>query len=205
MLSSRIPDGGQRASKTARARGVSGPAPPGAGLRRAVRWGLLAVSCALLPAGCAVGATAHPSSHAPGRTTATGRAQSTTAARHRAARHGRISNSPSPANVVEDYIEAINDHDYERAWQLGGVHFGHPYRAFVAGFADTMHDVVTLSTVHGATVGVELDATGTDGVVTRYTGSFTVSQGSITRAHLVPIGARRSGVDVDTGPLAGTG
>ncbi|WP_371496598.1 DUF4352 domain-containing protein [Kitasatospora sp. NBC_00374] len=88
----------------------------------------------------------------------------------------------APAQVVLDYVAAINSHDYARAWALGGRNLGGSYQSFVAGFADTAHDTVTITSVRGNTVGVVLDALQNDGSHRFYSGTYTVVNGVITGA-----------------------
>ncbi|MCX4746035.1 DUF4352 domain-containing protein [Kitasatospora sp. NBC_01287] len=85
-----------------------------------------------------------------------------------------------PQQVVTDYFAAINAHDFTTAWALGGKNLSHDYESFVAGFATTSADTVTVTGSHGGTVTVSLDATQTDGSHRLYTGSYTVQDGVIT-------------------------
>lgn len=94
---------------------------------------------------------------------------------------------PAPATpeaVVLAYFQAINDHDYARAWELGGRNFGQSYDTFVQGFADTVHDTVTVTRTDGGAVTVELLAVHTDGSMHRYAGRYTVTVGTITSANI---------------------
>lgn len=86
--------------------------------------------------------------------------------------------------VVEEYYAAINARDYRRAWDLGGRNLAPSYQAFVAGFADTAADTLTVTGTRGDTVDVVLDARGTDGSHRVYTGSYTVRGGVIVAASL---------------------
>ncbi|WP_367130609.1 MULTISPECIES: serine/threonine-protein kinase [Streptomyces] len=88
----------------------------------------------------------------------------------------------APQQVVQDYYAAISNHDYARAWQLGGKNLGGSYEEFVKGFATTASDSVTVTSVSGDTVGVELDATQTDGSHRYFSGTFTVNNGEIVSA-----------------------
>ncbi|MEU5189988.1 serine/threonine-protein kinase [Streptomyces klenkii] len=88
----------------------------------------------------------------------------------------------APQQVVQDYYAAINNHDYARAWKLGGKNLGGSYGEFVKGFATTASDSVTVTSVSGDTVGVELDATQTDGSHRYFSGTFTVNNGEIVSA-----------------------
>ena len=89
-----------------------------------------------------------------------------------------------PAATVRAYFAAIDDHAYGRAWSLGGKNTGSSYSAFVAGFDQTQSDNVTIVSVAGHVVTVKLAATQTDGSVTYYQGTYTVTQGVITQSHI---------------------
>ena len=78
------------------------------------------------------------------------------------------------------YFEAINRHDYGRAWRLGGRYSGNSYAAFVSGFAGTAYDAVTIQSVSGHVVRVRLAARQTDGSVKTYEGTYRVRHGVIT-------------------------
>jgi eukaryotic-like serine/threonine-protein kinase len=107
--------------------------------------------------------------------------------------HGRssqpvTSSASGPAATVEAYVAAINDHDYIRAWDLGGRNTGLSYASFVQGFDGTASDDLTVVSVSGDVVTIRLAATQTDGTVTHYLGTYTVSHGVITRSHIRPDG-----------------
>lgn len=91
----------------------------------------------------------------------------------------------SPEGTVEAYFDAINVGDYRRAWELGGKNIqGGSYTAFAQGFKDTAHDSVTIVSVVGDTVEVELDATQTDGTHQYFAGTYTVRDGVIVAADI---------------------
>jgi hypothetical protein len=90
----------------------------------------------------------------------------------------------SAIDVVRSYFDAINDRDYQRAWDLGGKNFGDPYEEFAAGFADTVHDEVTIVSTSGNTVRIRLDAEQSDGSHRTYAGTMTVRDGEIVSASL---------------------
>ncbi|GAA4996061.1 DUF4352 domain-containing protein [Kitasatospora paranensis] len=92
--------------------------------------------------------------------------------------------APGARQVVEEYYAAIDARDYRRAWDLGGRNLSPSYRAFVAGFAGTAADTLTVTGARGDTVDVVLDALGTDGSHRFYTGSYTVRGGVIVAASL---------------------
>jgi hypothetical protein len=83
--------------------------------------------------------------------------------------------------VVRAYFDAINAHDYQRAWDLGGKNVGQSYAAFAAGFATTDHDVLTIQSVEGNTVTADLAAVQTDGTTRTFHGTYTVTGDAITR------------------------
>lgn len=87
-----------------------------------------------------------------------------------------------PRQVVEEYYAAVNAHDYARAWALGGRNLAPDYRAFVAGFAGTAVDTLTVTGSHGGTVDIALDALQTDGSHHSFTGTYTVRDGVIVAA-----------------------
>jgi serine/threonine protein kinase len=89
-------------------------------------------------------------------------------------------------SVVQSYYGAINQADYQTAYQLWGTNYqrAHPYDQFAAGFATTVYDTITLkSTTQQAngtySVAVTLVATNkttTGTTTTTYSGSYTVGQ-----------------------------
>ena len=88
-----------------------------------------------------------------------------------------------PEQVVENYYDAINAHDYQAAWALlGGNKLGQTYQQFVAGFAHTADDALSITEVNGDTVTIELVATQDDGTVRTYRGTYTVQGGRIVKA-----------------------
>jgi hypothetical protein len=90
-----------------------------------------------------------------------------------------------PDQVVENFYDAINAHDYQTAWALlGGNKLGQTYQQFVAGFARTADDALSITGVNGDTVTVELVATQDDGSVRTYRGTYTVHGGRIVKANI---------------------
>ena len=98
-----------------------------------------------------------------------------------------------PAAVVEAYFAAINAHDYARAWSLGGDHLSSSYSQFAAGFANTATDDVTVLSVSGGTVAVDLTATNNDGSQQMFAGTYTVSGSTITGASIAQVGSSQGG------------
>lgn len=93
--------------------------------------------------------------------------------------------SPEPADVVEAYFRAVNDGEYIAAWALGGKNIlGGTYDYFVRSFVDTARDEVTINSVLGDQVEVELDATQTDGSHRFFAGNYTVQNGVIVKADI---------------------
>lgn len=84
-----------------------------------------------------------------------------------------------PAATVRAYIAAINDHDYARAWSIGGQNTGWSYSSFVSGFSTTARDTLTILSVSGDVVTARLTAQQTDGTVKTYQGTYTVQNGVI--------------------------
>jgi TIR domain len=94
-----------------------------------------------------------------------------------------------PDRVVEAYYDAINARDYRAAWALvGGSRFGQTYDEFAAGFADTVHDALTITGVNGDTVMIRLVATRSDGSTRTFRGTYTVRGGRIVEGHLRQVG-----------------
>jgi serine/threonine protein kinase len=106
-----------------------------------------------------------------------------TARGHFAARPSPPATSPAalgPRSVVEAYYAAINSHDWRMVWDLGGKNLGQTYRAMIAGYRMTAHDVLTNIAVHGDRVSVRLLAHETNGTVQTYRASYVVRDGVIT-------------------------
>jgi hypothetical protein len=90
--------------------------------------------------------------------------------------------APDPETVVQSFFAAINEHDYAAAWRLGGYHFVSTYAAFVAGFATTVRDIVTITAVYGDNVALEFTAIQTNGTSIVFDGTYAVSDGIIIAA-----------------------
>ncbi len=84
-----------------------------------------------------------------------------------------------PVATVRAYIAAINDHDYARAWNIGGQNTGSSYSSFVSGFSTTARDTLTIVSVSGDVVTARLTAQQTDGSIKTYEGTYTVQNGVI--------------------------
>jgi serine/threonine protein kinase len=91
-----------------------------------------------------------------------------------------------PAATVRAYITAINNHNYLRAWNLGGRFTSSSFSAYKAGFAGTQHDTLTILSVRGSVVSAHLAALQTDGTVKDFEGTYTVHNGIITSSSIHP-------------------
>ena len=96
--------------------------------------------------------------------------------------------SGGPDIVVHRYFAAINKGNYAKAWRLGGSNFGSSYAAYVAGFQDTVNDVVTIISVNGSVVTADLTALQSDGTTKNFEDTYTVINGVIAKSdvHQVP-------------------
>ncbi|MFJ4331161.1 MULTISPECIES: hypothetical protein [unclassified Streptomyces] len=89
-----------------------------------------------------------------------------------------------PEATVTAYFDAINNRDFAAAWELGGKNLDQDYDSFVAGFATTQRDDVTVTGTSGDDVSVTVVAWETDGTQTTFEGTYTVSGGVITSADM---------------------
>lgn len=98
--------------------------------------------------------------------------------------------SPPPAasgpdTVVTAYFDALNAGDYRHAWELGGKNLQRgSYESFRNSFEGTANESATITSVNGESVGVELDATQTDGTHRYFSGTYTVRDGAIVAADI---------------------
>jgi serine/threonine-protein kinase len=132
-----------------------------------------------------------PSSHTP-TSSGTGTGQPTSSSQPPSSSPPPASGQPpsggtSPAATVQAFISAINSGNYAKAWALGGQNTGQSYQGFVKGFAGTAHDALTIVSVSGNVVTIQLAATQTDGTVRNYQGTYTVNNGVITASHIQPV------------------
>jgi len=94
-----------------------------------------------------------------------------------------------PEAVVTAYFAAINNREYQTAWDLGGKNLGDPdYDAFVAGYATTERDSISQVSVQGTVVTLVLNALQTDGTSHSYHATYTVLDGVITHGTATLIG-----------------
>ncbi|WUH88710.1 hypothetical protein OG900_38730 [Streptomyces sp. NBC_00433] len=89
-----------------------------------------------------------------------------------------------PQQTVQRYFQAINAKDYRTAWDLGGRNLDPSYSSFIAGFATTATTSVTVQSVTGHVVAVQLSTQDKDGSTHEYHGTYTVDDGVITAGHL---------------------
>ncbi|CAL9538167.1 hypothetical protein [Streptomyces sp. enrichment culture] len=89
-----------------------------------------------------------------------------------------------PEATVTAYFDAINNRDFAAAWELGGKNLDQDYDSFVAGFATTQRDDLTVTGTSGDDVSVTVVAWETDGTQTTFEGTYTVSGGVITSADM---------------------
>jgi hypothetical protein len=94
----------------------------------------------------------------------------------------------SPSGTVGAYFAALNDHDYVKAWDLGGRYTGSAYTGYVNGFGTTAKDTVTIVSVSGSVVTARITAMQTDGTVKTYQGTYTVNKGVITQFNVQQVG-----------------
>ncbi|MDR0346232.1 MAG: hypothetical protein LBI49_24555 [Nocardiopsaceae bacterium] len=152
---------------------------------------IAAVAAALLASGCAGhsggGATAAGGQAGTAVATATASATSAATATPTPDAGGTPAATGSghaphaPDAVVTAFFSAVNRHDWQRAWQLGGKNLSPSYNAFVQGFAGTARDDVTITATRGGTVLVLLAAIQADGHARTYHGTYQVSNGAISR------------------------
>jgi serine/threonine protein kinase len=93
----------------------------------------------------------------------------------------------TPGQVVQAYYQAINEHQYRTAWNLGGQNRlpRTTYANYVAGFNGTASDVVEILSVSGNVVTAQLTANQTAGPAKVYAGTYDVTDGQITSFDVV--------------------
>ncbi|HJQ47224.1 MAG TPA: zinc ribbon domain-containing protein [Amycolatopsis sp.] len=94
------------------------------------------------------------------------------------------SDEHDPRTVVTEFYDAVNGRDYATAWNLGGKNLRPSYQNFVDGYADTLHDDLTVTSVDGTIVQVTLTAHESGGRSRTFEGSYTVEDGEITHGTL---------------------
>jgi serine/threonine protein kinase len=93
----------------------------------------------------------------------------------------------TPSQLVQAYYQAINEHQYRTAWNLGGQNTlpRTTYASYVAGFNGTASDVVEILSVSGNVVTAQVTANQTDGTAKVFAGTYTVTDGQITAFDVV--------------------
>ena len=88
-----------------------------------------------------------------------------------------------PEQTVIAYFDAINQHDYRTAWNLGGKNTASSYSSFVSGFKTTSMVSVDILDVSGDTataiVTARVTTLETDGSTKIFEGEYTVKNGVI--------------------------
>lgn len=94
-----------------------------------------------------------------------------------------------PRAVVKAFYQAVNNHNYARAWKLNtAAHSLSSYTEFKQGFAQTAHDTVTITGVSGDVVSIQLASAQADGTTKYFQGSYTVEDGTIVTASIQQTG-----------------
>jgi hypothetical protein len=112
--------------------------------------------------------------------------------------------SRMPSAVVGSFLTAINDHNWEKVWLLGGKNLSTSYASMVYGFRLTGHDVMTGLTTDGHVVTVGIRAHETNGAVQVYLLRYVVKGGIITSGQSTLISSCpriRYGADGTAAPL----
>jgi hypothetical protein len=86
----------------------------------------------------------------------------------------------SPSGTVNAYFTALNNHQFGRAWRLGGRNTGSTYTAYVNGYDTTQQSTVQILSVSGSVVSARVTALQTDSTVKTFQGTYTVTDGVIT-------------------------
>ena len=94
----------------------------------------------------------------------------------------------TPGQTVEAFFAALNHHNYQKAWRLDTFdHISEDYQQFVSGYGGTLRSVVTILSTNGSVVSASLIAHQTNGTVQHYQGTYTVTNGVITDAHVLAV------------------
>jgi hypothetical protein len=162
-------------------------------MRHLVRVSVVVLPTAALATALATGCTSapgHPAAQAPSSSSAAAQPATSSAAGPVPTTAVPAASTPlGPAATVRAYYRAINNHNYARAWHLGGRFTGSSYSAFAAGFQGTAHDKVAIVSVTGNVVTARLAARQMDGSVRTYQGTYWVTHGVITRFDVAPSSA----------------
>lgn len=92
-----------------------------------------------------------------------------------------------PSSVVQAYVAAINAHDYQTAWTLGGENLSESYQSFVSGFSNTAQDLLVIESVDGDVVTAQLTADNVDLTTQVFAGTYTVTGTVITHFNIKEI------------------
>lgn len=126
-----------------------------------------------------------------------------------------IDNRSSPTDLVYSLYNAINRHEYARAYSYWGPNADvAPYDQFVNGYKDTKHVDLVLAgkaQAEGAagstyyTLAVAIDATHTDGTHAVYAGCYLMrlAQPTIQEPPFTPLHIEKGRLKPTDGPLAG--
>ena len=94
---------------------------------------------------------------------------------------------PGPAEVVREYVAAINRRDWQQVWDLGGKNLGRgPYATYagmISGYQGTIRDALTEMHVSGNTVTGQFLAYQAGSVLQPYQFEYTVRSGVIVSGY----------------------
>jgi hypothetical protein len=94
-----------------------------------------------------------------------------------------------PQGTVVAFFQAVNSHDYRQAWNLNtSAHSISDFQQFKQGYAQTSHDTVTITSVSGDTVYINLVAAQTDGTTKTFSGHYVVENGTIVQSSIQQTG-----------------
>jgi len=93
-----------------------------------------------------------------------------------------VATPPAPADTVRAFFNAINAHQYHAAWVIDNK--SEPFKSFMAGYAGTASDTVTILQISGDIVTARLVAAQSDGSVKTFEGTYTVVNGTIIKANV---------------------
>ena len=94
-----------------------------------------------------------------------------------------------PQGTVVAFFQAVNRHDYRKAWNLNtSAHSISDFQQFKQGYAQTSHDTVTITSVSGDTVSINLVADQTDGTTKTFSGHYVVENGTIVQSSIQQTG-----------------
>jgi hypothetical protein len=119
------------------------------------------------------------------RPTAHPAANSLPAPRPEIRKHIEVAGPPGPRTVVRAYFAAINARDWRKVWRIGGDHLSQSYGTMVAGYADTIRDVVSYTRVSGDHVIVSIRAHELGGAIQVFKVEYTVRNGLITSGRVL--------------------